>query len=492
MNFFSSIFVIPENQHAVATPSDFCFNEFGLNNPDLPVEAVRLSRVINKLTEAFKDNDSILNGFLLSNFSYKYDQEKKSNLKIDISRGEAIIDNTIIELPYDLNISILSPDKNIPISIPDGRLILYLYFQYSSDNNIDRPIRQNHERYILNKYPLEQVTFNPYTIRWSLYDEKTSKIIFDPWNKDDHVIVLTSQIYYSRDLNDPAIYNFWINQTENNNLKVIFDDGTEKIYTDQSGGLKEHITIVDGGDINEETEIIIPPTGIHSIYNKELKYNTTSISDLVFTNENDSYVFYNGVCYSKNCNDYKITNNTQINFINPKILEKNSVLQVFENLATPSINFGYLKNILNTVITPSMIDPFQNALKVNGLSKNKKYIVILNGLTYQDNIDYIINDNLIIFRSHISLVNNESIIIIEIIEGNLSDDEYKLKLIYDDVVINTSKKQNIYGLNPEYSYLVWYNGLLYRSSTDYYISKNIIEFRKLTMISGNSLKIIQI
>ena len=60
MDLINSLFVEPQNQRIVATPSDFCLHDFGLDNPDLPVEAVRLSRVINKLTDAFQNLVSFL------------------------------------------------------------------------------------------------------------------------------------------------------------------------------------------------------------------------------------------------------------------------------------------------------------------------------------------------------------------------------------------------------------------------------------------------
>ena len=64
--------------------------------------------------------------------------------------------------------------------------------------------------------------------------------------------------------------------------------------------------------------------------------------------------------------------------------------------------------------------------------------------------------------------------------------------MYNDVAINSTKKQNVYGLNPEYSYMVFYNGLLYRANSDYTITTNMIEFRRINMVAGDSLIIIQI
>ena len=67
-------------------------------------------------------------------------------------------------------------------------MVIYIFFNYSDENNIDRPIRQNHEKYLINYYPLEQYTFNPYKIRWSLYDPKTKRLVYDPWEYEDTVV----------------------------------------------------------------------------------------------------------------------------------------------------------------------------------------------------------------------------------------------------------------------------------------------------------------
>ena len=492
MDLTNSLFVEPQNQRLVATPSDFCLHDFGLNNPDLPVEAVRLSRVINKLTDAFQENDTILDGFSFSNFKYNYDSKGVARLTFDLSHGEAVIDNTIVTLPNNINCEIVSPDKAVPISAQEGRMVIYIFFNYSSENNIDRPIRQNHERYLINYYPLEQYTFNPYRISWSLYDPKTKNLVYDPWKYEDHVIILTSHIYYARNKQNPSRYDFWY--VENDNSDLVSDFGNqEKIYEGaQEGGYQSHIEIIDGGDINEVTDVVIPPTGINSIYSGEIRYNTNTVSDLIFTNKNDSYVFYNGVCYSEACSDYSIQNNTTVVFQNPRMLETRSVLQIFETLKSPSSGFGYLKGILNTTISSSILDLEKHAININTISPSKNYLVIVNGITQQKNIDYTLATNQVIFRSHVQLTTGESIIIIQIVEGTLPDNQYKLKIMYDDVAINSTKKQNIYGLNSEYSYMVFYNGLLYRANSDYTITTNMIEFRRINMVAGNSLIIIQI
>ena len=89
----SPIFVIPDKYRTVATPNDFIYNDFGMTNATIPKEAVRLSRVINKLYEAFRDNDSILSGFVISDFTY---DKTKSYSTFTLSNGEAITDNTFI------------------------------------------------------------------------------------------------------------------------------------------------------------------------------------------------------------------------------------------------------------------------------------------------------------------------------------------------------------------------------------------------------------
>ena len=492
MDLTNSLFVEPQNQRLVATPSDFCLHDFGLDNPDIPVEAVRLSRVINKLTDAFQENDTILDGFAFRNFKYEYDDQDIAKLTFDLTYGEAVADNTVIELPNDVNCKIESPDNAVPISTQDGRMIIYIYFNYSDENNIDRPIRQNHERYLINHYPLEQNTFNPYSIRWSLYDPKTKRLVYDPWDKDDHVIIITSHIYYSRNKQDPKKYDFWYVEYDDSDLVVNFGD-EEKIYDgEQEGGFQTHIATIDGGDINEATEIVIPPTGVNSLYNQELRYNTSSIPDLRITNKDDLYVFYNGICYSEVCLDYTIRNNNELYFQNPNILETRNVLQVFENLKSPSSSFGSLRGIYNSVISSINLDSINNSITIANIVPTNEYIVIVNGITYQKNIDYTITTNKITFRSHVRLTTGESIIVIQIIEGTAPDDQYKLKIMYNDVAINSIKKQNIYGLNPEYSHMVFYNGLLYRAVTDYTITTNMIEFRRINMVAGNSLMIIQI
>ena len=492
MDLTNSLFVEPQDQRLVATPSDFCFHDFGLNNPDLPVEAVRLSRVINKLSDAFQENDTVLDGFSFSNFKYLYDSNNIATMTFDLSHGEAVVDNTVVTLPNNINCKITSPDKVVPISAQEGRMVIYIFFNYSDENNIDRPIRQNHERYLINHYPLEQYTFNPYKISWSLYDPKTKRLVYDPWTYNDHIVVLTSHIYYARNKQDPSKYDFWYVENDDSDLVVDFGDQEKTYEGAQEGGYQSHIEIIDGGDINEATDIVIPPTGINSLYNGELRYNTNTISDLVFTNKNDSYVFYNGVCYSEACSDYTVRNNTEVVFRNPKILESKSILQIFETLRSPSSGFGYLNGILNTTISSSILDSENNAINIRGITTTNNYLVIVNGITYQKNIDYTLASNQIIFRSHIQLTTGESIIVIQIIEGTLPDSQYKLKIMYNDVAINSLKKQNIYGLNPEYSHLVFYNGLLYRATTDYTITTNMIEFRKINMVAGNSLIIIQI
>lgn len=492
MDLLNNLSITPQ-QNIIAIPTDFCYNDFGLNNPNIPAEAIRLSRVINKLTNAFRENDSILSGFSISNFKYKYqivNDEKQSILTFDISSGEAIIDNTFIKLPYKINCIIHNVDKNISLEHPEGRMLVTINFNYSDQNHPDRPIRQDHIHNIINEYPLEQVTFNPYIINYSFYDDLTKKLTFDGWKSTDHVILITSQIYYKRNEDNPSEYIFWFNDaSKNTELSVICTDGVEKLYQEQNGGFSTFINVIDGGDLDKSSEVIIPPVGINSIYNIELENQTTELSNINVTSENNLYIFYNGILYSPLTGDYNYLNNT-ITFFNPKFLNKDSVVQVFEIIPQTNLSLGSLNTIYRNVISQQNTDFTENSLNIDNIDQKKSYLIFYNGLLYSKNIDYIIENNKIIFRDHIKLEINKSIVIIEIISG-IYDDAF-IKNIYDDLIINTGRKQNIFGLNPEKAYLVWYNGILYRHSSDYVISDNAIEFRRTELKTGNSLKIIQV
>lgn len=492
MNLLNNLSITPD-QHIVAIPTDFCYNDFGMNNPNIPAEAIRLSRVINKLTNAFRENDTILSGFNVSNFKYKYKNiggQKISEMRFNISEGEAIIDNTFIKLPYKIDCYIQDVDRKIPISQPTGRLLITIQFNFSDKNHPDRPIRQDHIHNIINYYPLEQVSFNPYIINYSLYNDVTKELIVDGWNSTDHVILITAQIYYKRNELNPSEYIFWFNDaSKNSEIPIICDDDVEKIYQEQGGGFTTFINIIDGGDLDKASEVIIPPVGIKSIYNMEVESLTNEITDVNVSSENNLYVFYNGILYSQASNDYTYINNT-INFLVPKILSKDSVIQIFETQIQSNPNLGYLKTIYRGIISQSNVDFSKNTILIDSLDPDKKYIIFYNGIAYSDNIDYIIEKNKIIFRNHIQLNINISLNIIEIING--TNDDAFIKLIYDDIIINTGKRQSVFGLNPEKAYLVWYNGILYRHSSDYIISENNIEFRRTELKSGNSLKIIQV
>lgn len=478
----SPIFVIPDKYRTVATPNDFIYNDFGMTNATIPKEAVRLSRVINKLYEAFRDNDSILSGFVISDFTY---DKTKSYSTFTLSNGEAIIDNTFISLPYPIDVKWSNVTESIPANVNYGKILIYIAFEYSSFNNISRPIPQDHPWSSMPSWPVEQVTFNPAMIKAAYYDPTTKKFIADGWDQTSHIVLISSQFYFERE--SSTVINVWFNdQTKGLNTDIIFD-GTTVTYDDQSGGLSASINLIDGGDIDEATEEIIAPSGIVSLYNSDLKYSLTNLTLTNITYPNEIYVFYNGALYSSACNDYNL-GETSITFLNPKILTAKSTLQIIENI--PSNILGYFKKIINTTISNSNTNYSTNAVTVNDISPANKYLVFYNGVNYQHGIDYVLTDNTITFRSAIDLTIDKSFVVVQIIEG--TGDAANVKVCYDDVVINTGRRQVVFGLSANSAYLVFYNGLLYRASTDYIVTDNMIEFKKIQLVVGNSLKIIKV
>lgn len=498
-------------------------------------EATRMSRAINKMVNAFNSNDNfiefesgkklsvhntdlILNGFVISNFKYNV---YTKTLTFILSKGTAIIDSTIIELDHNISCKLENiefPEKDND-SVNKGLIIVYLTFKYSNENHLNRPVPEVRNWEQMPVWPKNQFDFNPAMVRAAFFNPDTGEFFKDEngnsdgWEYDDHVCIISSKIHFE-ELNDE--YDVWINDTSRNGLTTInFSDGKDLSYQDQAGGFADLILRIDGGIIKDMfTPNILGYRSLLDIAASEEK-NGYEFSIEPVENPDQLLVFYNGILCSNKITgsgnntvpDYTIENNTKIILHNsliyipatfldgtvdtlspPKISE---TLQVIENITENS--HGYLKIIYQDFISVDNTNFSTKTVTIIGINPNNNYLIFYNGIKYSLNIDYIISENTIkFFDNSVQLVDG-LLTVVQVVEGNTTAFEKPyVQIIYDNVTGSGSKMQVIPGVLEDRSYLVFYNGLLYRRVTDYSVSTDVIIFNEIYPVAGCPITVIEV
>lgn len=471
---FSPIFIIPE-QERNTTPDIFLTDQYGKDpapHGDGPLkidQAIRLSKIVNRIVPAFGSNNSIIYGFLLESVYLDGD-----DLYFKISDGTGIIDKTV----FILNYSILSCWKNfkniIPPNLQSGQILLYFGYKDSITNNINRPYPQKQPISVVNNYPEDQFDFDPISINTAFYNSKTKEVVNSEWDLDEQKILITASIFYER--NSYGNVKIWT--TENKSDVIVIKDGEQEKFEQQAGGFN-FTKLVDGGSLS--TEKITETVGINVLLNEEIvSKNQTFELPYEITDTQNLNIFCNGI-------KYRIPDD--VLFENGKYISlKNNLSpigkQIYAYQQITNSSFGSLNTIYSEKITQSEIIETSEII-IDGISVDSDLLIFYNGILLS-NDDVSILENKIIFLNKI-----KKDTIIEVIKINTSRSYPKnIEVIYDGEMTTNGSSISVFNLNPNRSYLVFYNGIFYNPKTDYTVGQNTILFKDLFLLRNRKIKII--
>lgn len=470
---FSPISLIPEQKRAT-TPDIFITDQYG-KQPALHGDgkltinqAIRLSKIINRLTPAFHDDNSIISGFTIDDVKLDND-----DLKIKIDFGSGIISQQVFKIPNSFTVTWSNFKNVIPPAMDTGRLFIYFGYKDSITNVKNRPYDQTHPLGVANIYPGDQSTFDPISINGIFYNDLT-KTVTGVWDPLEIKILITAAITYIRYPDGSVEINYDSNYRDD--VTVIYNEN-EEIFKQQNGGYNSNLE-VDGGAIAENTskKHIV---GINVLLN-ELVFSPTQQFYIpkIIKDYKDFLVFNNGIKYSFN-EDWEITNENNLLFKN-NISSPLGYVYAFENIQQSVV--GCLKTLFSSkILVPT------TTIELETIDVNSYYLIFKNGLLLNPN-EYSVEIGKIIF--HDSLNTDDMLDIIKIIEG--VSGQQNVEIIFNNLVTEQSFSLNAYKLNSLKNFLVFYNGVLYLEDVDYYLSQNTIIFRKIILTPGNYLLIIGI
>lgn len=470
---FSPIFVVP-TQKKIATPEDFVINNFGkesnvnLDGALTVNEAVRISRILDGNALAFKSDNTVINGFVVSDGKLVGD-----DLFFKISIGKAIIDSTLIETPISFNCNWANLKKIVPATPVRGKLLIYLEFKFSDQDVEHRPIKQDVELFPTIPFKSQQSEFNPYLICGSIYDNDTKMLINEVWDKNKCRILLIHIAYHWE--NGDLILDFGYTDEK---IEVIFPDGSQEDHINQGGGVQnpDGSCEIDGGVLSQ-LPTVTDPIGIIVLYNTFISDFTQQIKLRKKPESDHIVVCYNGTLYYRD-RDWIFTDNTKlfIRFLFPN-LERGKSLYIFEIVQKSA--FGYYEKIYSSEV----MEATEN-INIPSINISGDFLLFHNGILQQKDRDYTILKNTLLlnFSKH----DHDYLELLEIHSGRF------FKTILDTLVSRYSKEIYFVSISENYAYLVFYNGILYHRNIDYIVSSGKITFNTLYMEATNSIKIIQV
>lgn len=470
---FSPISLMP-TQHRATTPDVFLTDQYGKvpaqhGDGTLTInQAIRLSKIINRLTPAFHDDNSIISGFTIDDVKLVGD-----DLIIKIDFGSGIISQQIFKVPNSFTVTWANFKNVIPPVLETGRLLIYFGYKDSILNNTDRPYMQNHPLGISNIYPGDQSDFDPISVNGIFYNELKKEVI-GIWDPAEIKILITAGITYIRHSDGSVEINFDPNYRDD--IPVIYN-GNEEIFKQQAGGYNSNRE-VDGGPIKEDTEKK-SVVGLNILLNEMILSPSQEFNiPKMIKDKTNFLVFNNGIKYFYD-EDWDINVENKLFFKN-NISTPLSQVYAFENINYSPV--GCLKTLFSSKISEEM-----STIELNTIDANYIHIVFKNGLVLSP-LDFSIESGKLILNETLKI--GDTLDIVKIIEG-ISETQ-TVEIIYNNLIKDQSFSLNAYKLNALKNFLVFYNGILYLEGIDYYLSQNTIIFKKIILTPGNYLLIIGI
>ncbi len=518
---FSPSSVTPEQLIAI-TPNMFITDQYG-KLPDLNGdgaltvnEAVRLSKLINKFVPAFTGIDNrIIRGFRIEKL---YLDGK--DLKITLSSGLGGIGRNVFKIPLRFDLIWTNFTLAVPASATKGRVLLFFeytdlvnepvktlssrvftgnpiplpqliqkaangeYDGYVSENedtpetiqkkvikliasvNPNRPMPQNAPHTPTLKYPLDQYMYSPIRVIGFFYDPET-KTLLDPdnWDSESDKILITSainfertpslKVYFDKEDREPAIVN------------------GEKYIQQNMGYYAGVIGAIDGGLIDEDTYISTDkkPTVVDVFINMVVThpYDPIVLSAMP-TSMNDFYLFFNGRLMYPNV-DYTVNSDLSVHFAATNLTYGDKIY-AFENIS--DVESGCMRNRLRTTISDST-----KRIECPGLTPESIILPFYDReLVFQNN--YVVQTGSIKFVSTLEV--GKTIDITECMFSPVG----VFELIFAGNSTSSASYVRIKGINPENSYLVFYDGKLMMENFDYNLQKNVIVFRNGLILDVNN------
>ena len=467
---FSPSVVTPE-QMVATTPNMFLVDQYGKQESidgdgALTInQAIRLSKLINKFAPAFTGFDNrITRGFRIE--EVKLDG---NDLIIVMSDGCGIIGRNVFKIPLRTDMKWENFTYAIPSGITNGRVLLFFEYTDLVQNNALRPVSQSYPRTPTIKFPQNQAEFNPIQVTVNLYNSETQEIIdSENWDENSSKILITSAIEF---------------KLENNNISVSFNkDDRDPIYINgvkypqqNLGYYEDTLGNISGGVIQEDTYISTEkkPTIIDVYMNHIVTQPHDDIYiEAVPSDLNNFYLFYNGILLYPG-KDYSIDSDTKLTLhqITPVFGDH---LYMFENLI--DVDKGCLKNRFRQAID---IDK-KKIEGLEGIDSNSSALIFYDGkLIFQDQYAMQVESGEIKFI--FTLEEGKYLDITQIIPSANSN----LEILFSGNVKYSSSYVQVHGINPKYSYLIFYDGKLMTEGVDLTLQKNVIVFKNGLVLDVN-------
>lgn len=438
--------IIPTQKRST-TPDVFISDQYGrLPGPNddgafyLDLET-RLSHVVNGLTPAFKENDSVISGLTIDRRTSKT-YVSGNDLIFKIDEGTGIINNRVFRIPNHIISTWKNFAKDIPSSLLKGKVLIYFAHSEIYVNDPERPYQRSiPPRQSNETLPHDQSTFNPVVVCGAWYDPVTKQVTSNSsWDYFEHKIILSGNLWYEKNPGT-GVTKIWWDDDDISDIEITGPNGTEII---PQQGTNTFLAVVDGGPLEPVAPSSVRSNAVSFFFNETTtKYKESFALPSMVPNINLSYCFYNGILY-KPVRDYNIMASTnELTFVDSDIVVPKKIIKLFQ--FTPSNPNGYLEILSDGIMTSS-----RTTQNVPGLKTGDKCIVHVNGLLVKST-EYAITTDTITFTATLNV--NDWVRVSRIVPGT-SSTSY-VEHVYCGLASNGTT-MSIFGLSPTRKYLVFY------------------------------------